>query len=67
MVSPCAPGFGCRGVARVDFFLTDRGFVLNEVNTMPGMTEASQVPRMFAAVGLDYAALLDELIAAALR
>ena len=58
---------GCRGVARVDFFLTDRSFVLNEVNTMPGMTEASQVPRMFAAVGLDYAALLDELIAAAFR
>ena len=40
---------GCAGVARVDFFLTSSGPVLNEVNTMPGFTEQSQVPRMFAA------------------
>jgi D-alanine-D-alanine ligase len=53
---------GCRGVARIDFFLTDDGWVLNEVNTMPGLTEQSQVPRMFAAVGMSYAVLLDELI-----
>ena len=57
---------GCRGLARIDFFLTDGGWVLNEVNTMPGLTEQSQVPRMFAAIGLPYAALLDELIRAAL-
>lgn len=57
---------GCSGVARVDFFLTDAGPVLNEVNTMPGMTEQSQVPRMFAAAGLPYPALLDELIRGAL-
>ena len=53
---------GCRGVARIDFFLTDGGWLLNEVNTMPGLTEQSQVPRMFAAIGLSYAALVDELI-----
>lgn len=53
---------GCRGVARVDFFLTDRGPVLNEVNTMPGFTEQSQVPRMFAAAGTSYAELLDLLV-----
>ncbi|WP_435747912.1 D-alanine--D-alanine ligase family protein [Nocardioides sp. SYSU DS0663] len=53
---------GCAGVARVDFFLTATGLVLNEVNTVPGMTEHSQVPRMFAAAGLPYAALLDELV-----
>jgi glutathione synthase/RimK-type ligase-like ATP-grasp enzyme len=35
---------GCAGVARIDFFLTDHGPVLNEVNTMPGMTAAPQVP-----------------------
>ena len=58
---------GCRGVARIDFFLTDKGWVLNEVNTMPGMTEQSQVPKMFATIGLSYAALLDELIHGALR
>ena len=45
---------GCDGVARMDFFLTDEGPVLNEVNTMPGLTAASQVPRMFAAAGVDY-------------
>jgi D-alanine-D-alanine ligase len=57
---------GCDGVARFDFFLTDAGPVLNEVNTMPGLTAASQVPLMFAAVGLTYAALLDELVRGAL-
>ncbi len=56
----------CRGVARVDFFRTDAGWVLNEVNTMPGFTEHSQVPRLFAAAGLTYAELLDLLIADAL-
>jgi D-alanine-D-alanine ligase len=58
---------GCRGVARVDFFLTDAGVVLNEVNTMPGFTEHSQVPRMYAAAGLDYPALLDLLVRDALE
>lgn len=53
---------GCRGIARVDFFLTDDGVVLNEVNTMPGMTAESQLPRMFAADGLDYPSLLDKLL-----
>ncbi|WP_235737143.1 D-alanine--D-alanine ligase family protein [Nocardioides alcanivorans] len=57
---------GCAGVARVDFFLTERGWVLNEVNTVPGMTEHSQVPRMFAAAGHPYPDLLAELVAAAL-
>ncbi|WP_193610505.1 D-alanine--D-alanine ligase family protein [Nocardioides lijunqiniae] len=58
---------GCRGVARVDFFVTDAGVVLNEVNTMPGFTEHSQVPRMYAAAGLDYPDLLDLLVRDALR
>ncbi|MET8153294.1 ATP-grasp domain-containing protein, partial [Actinoplanes sp. NPDC005259] len=57
---------GCRGVARVDFFLTADGPVLNEVNTMPGLTEHSQVPRMFAAAGMGYPDLLDRLISDAL-
>jgi D-alanine-D-alanine ligase len=56
---------GCRGLARVDFFLTEDGPVLNEVNTMPGMTAASQVPKMFAADGLTYPELLDQLVRAA--
>lgn len=58
---------GCRGVARVDFFLTTDGLVLNEVNTMPGMTAQSQVPRMFETAGMPYAELLDVLVRGALR
>jgi D-alanine-D-alanine ligase len=57
---------GCAGVARVDFFLTDRGLVLNEVNTMPGFTEQSQVPKMFAAAGTSYVDLVDLLVRDAL-
>jgi len=57
---------GCAGVARVDFFLTASGPVLNEVNTMPGFTAQSQVPKMFAAAGTSYAALLDVLVRDAL-
>lgn len=58
---------GCAGVARVDFFLTPDGPVLNEVNTMPGLTEQSQVPKMLAAAGLGYSDLLDLLITDCLR
>ena len=57
---------GCAGVARMDFFLTDDGPVLNEVNTMPGMTAASQVPRMFQAAGMAYAELVSRLVYAAM-
>lgn len=58
---------GCAGVARFDFFVTGDGVVLNEVNTAPGFTERSQVPRMFAAIGLPYPELVGELVAATLR
>jgi D-alanine-D-alanine ligase len=57
---------GCAGVARIDFFLTADGPLLNEVNTMPGLTEHSQVPRMFTAAGLPYPELLDLLVSDAL-
>ena len=59
-------GLGCAGVARIDFFLTEDGPVLNEVNTMPGFTAESQVPKMFAAAGLSYPQLLDRLVRDAL-
>ncbi|MFC5721047.1 D-alanine--D-alanine ligase [Streptomyces gamaensis] len=58
---------GCEGTARFDFFLDGSRIVLNEINTMPGMTAESQVPKMFAAVGLGYAELLTELVEGALR
>ena len=57
---------GCAGVARIDFFLTVAGPVLNEVNTMPGFTEHSQVPKMFGAAGLPYPELYDLLVTDAL-
>jgi D-alanine-D-alanine ligase len=57
---------GCGGLSRFDFFVSDDGFVLNEVNTMPGMTPQSGFPRMARAAGLDLPALTDELVAVAL-
>jgi D-alanine-D-alanine ligase len=58
----------CAGLARVDFFVTpDERVVVNEVNTMPGFTSISMFPQMWAASGVDYPALVDRLIRAALR
>ncbi len=56
----------CSGLARVDFFVTDGGLVVNEVNTMPGFTSSSMYPRMWAATGIDYPTLLSTLVDTAL-
>jgi D-alanine-D-alanine ligase len=53
---------GCSGLARTDFFLTDSGFVLTEVNTMPGFTPISMYPSLFAASGISYPELVETLI-----
>ncbi len=59
---------GCEGLARVDFFvMPDHSLVVNEINTMPGFTPTSMYPRMWAATGVDYPALVDRLIRLALR
>jgi D-alanine-D-alanine ligase len=59
---------GCEGLARVDFFVfPDGSLVVNEINTMPGFTPLSMFPRMWAATGLDYPALVDRLITLALN
>jgi D-alanine-D-alanine ligase len=57
---------GCSGLARTDFFLTDSGFVLTEVNTMPGFTPISMYPSLFAATGVSYGELVETLIATGL-
>ncbi len=59
----------CEGLARVDFFYEDAtGQVfLNEVNTIPGFTPISMYPKLWAASGLDYPALIDELVRLALE
>jgi D-alanine---(R)-lactate ligase len=54
---------GCRGLARVDMFLKEDGqVVLNEVNTLPGMTSYSRYPRMMAAAGLSFASVIDRIV-----
>ena len=56
----------CQGLARVDFFLTDDGPMINEVNTMPGFTTISMYPRMWAASGVDYSTLVATMVETAL-
>jgi D-alanine-D-alanine ligase len=58
----------CRGLARVDFFVTDAGDVtINEINTLPGFTNISMYPKLWQASGLGYSQLIDKLIALALE
>jgi D-alanine-D-alanine ligase len=58
----------CQGFARVDFFYTSDGRVLiNEINTIPGLTATSYFPKMWEATGLALPELLDRMIATALR
>ncbi len=59
---------GCRGLARVDLFLTDDGqVVLNEVNTLPGLTSYSRYPRMMAAAGIPLSEVIDRLLSMTLH
>ena len=60
---------GCKGMSRVDFFLTYAGdeVVFNEINTLPGFTSISMYPKLFEASGIPYGELLDRLIALALE
>ena len=55
----------CQGLARVDFFLTDDGPVVNEINTMPGFTAISMYPKLWEASGIGFRELIDRLIALA--
>lgn len=59
----------CEGMARVDFFWEEngRGFLCNEVNTIPGFTPISMYPRMWDATGLAYPDLIDELVGLAVE
>jgi D-alanine-D-alanine ligase len=61
----------CEAMARVDFFLEEggpaRGFMLNELNTIPGFTPISMYPRLWQVSGLPYPALIDRLITLALE
>ncbi len=55
---------GCRGLSRVDFFVTaDEDIIFNEINTLPGFTSISMYPKMWNHMGKSIPALLDDLIA----
>jgi D-alanine-D-alanine ligase len=58
---------GCRGMSRVDMIVAEDGIWVLEVNTIPGMTPTSLLPRAAAAAGLTFTQLLDRLIALALE
>ncbi|PJE63852.1 D-alanine--D-alanine ligase [Candidatus Roizmanbacteria bacterium CG10_big_fil_rev_8_21_14_0_10_45_7] len=58
----------CEGMARVDFFLTNKGkLYVNEINTIPGFTKISMYPKLWEASGISYPALLDKLIQLAIE
>ncbi len=58
---------GCRDFARVDFLLDDRQLYFLEVNTLPGLTATSLLPKSASCAGYDFPALADALVAPALR
>lgn len=59
---------GCKGLARIDFFLSDDGILyLNEINTLPGFTNISMYPKLWQHEGISYGHLIDILIADALE
>lgn len=60
---------GCRGLSRVDFFVTydDGRIVFNEINTLPGFTSISMYPKLFSASGIPYEQLIDELLRLAME
>ena len=60
---------GCVGLSRVDFFVTYEGdrVVFNEINTLPGFTSISMYPKLFAASGISYSELIDNLLQLAME
>jgi D-alanine-D-alanine ligase len=53
---------GCAGMARVDFFVTEEGVLVNELNTIPGFTATSVFAKLWEASGVPYPELLDRLL-----
>ena len=60
---------GCVGLSRVDFFVTydENRVVFNEINTLPGFTSISMYPKLFAASGIPYSQLIDQLLQLAME
>jgi D-alanine-D-alanine ligase len=58
---------GCTGLARVDFFVEEDRVLVNELNTLPGMTTTSGFPKMWAATGVPFPEVCDRLLGYALE
>ena len=59
---------GCKGLSRVDFFMTENGDVyLNEINTLPGFTPISMYPKLMQYEGFTYSELVDGIIQLGLK
>lgn len=66
MATKAFTSLGCTGLSRVDFFVNDNQVILNEINTIPGFTSISMYAKMWAASGIPFPELVDELITLAL-
>lgn len=58
---------GCKGMARLDFFLEGDTLILSEVNTIPGFTNISMYPKLWLASGMTYPELVEKLITLAIE
>ena len=58
----CWDAFNCRAFVRVDFILSNGKFYVLELNTLPGMTKTSLIPRSANAKGISYSELIDKII-----
>jgi D-alanine-D-alanine ligase len=58
---------GCAGLARVDFFVEDGRVLVNELNTLPGMTPTSAFPKLWEAAGVPWPEACDRLVELALE
>lgn len=63
----CWDAFNCRAYVRVDFIISDGVPYVLELNTLPGLTSTSLIPRSAAARGISYSQLLDKLISCSLK
>jgi D-alanine-D-alanine ligase len=56
---------GCEGASRADLIITDTDMIVLEVNTLPGMTETSLLPKIAAGQGIDFPSLCERLLCGA--
>jgi D-alanine---D-serine ligase len=59
---------GCKGLSRVDMFVTPESKIyLNEINTIPGLTDLSRYPSMLKKIGIEYKDLIVKLVELAME